>query len=65
MRVRILVSGFAAGGFLAWTVVLVGCAKHADFLEMRNQLSTISTNAGSGSSTGGCRDAPFGGRREE
>ena len=37
MRVRTLVSGSAAWGLLASTVVLVGCAKHADFLEMRNQ----------------------------
>jgi tol-pal system protein YbgF len=42
MRVRTLVSGSAAWGLLASMVVLVGCAKHADFLEMRNQLSTIS-----------------------
>ena len=42
MRVRTLASGSAAWGLLASTVVLVGCAKHADFLEMRNQLSTIS-----------------------
>jgi tol-pal system protein YbgF len=39
MWVRTLASGFAG---LAWMVALVGCAKHADFLEMRNQLSTIS-----------------------
>ncbi|BFU90682.1 MAG: putative Tol-Pal system protein YbgF [Nitrospira sp.] len=42
MCVRTLVSGSAAWGLLASTLVFVGCAKHADFLEMRNQLSTIS-----------------------
>jgi tol-pal system protein YbgF len=42
MSVRTLVSGSAAWGVLASTVVLVGCAKHADFIEMRTQLSTIS-----------------------
>ncbi len=42
MWVRTLASGFAVWGVLAWTVALVGCAKHADFLETRNQLSTIS-----------------------
>jgi tol-pal system protein YbgF len=42
MGVRTLVSGSAVWGLLALTVVLVGCAKHADFMEMRNQLSTIS-----------------------
>ncbi|MDF0673724.1 MAG: tol-pal system protein YbgF [Nitrospira sp.] len=42
MCVRTLVSGSAAWGLLASTIVLVGCAKHADFLEMRHQLSTIS-----------------------
>ncbi len=42
MCVRTLVSGSAVCGLLASTVMLVGCAKHADFLEMRNQLSTIS-----------------------
>ncbi len=42
MCVRTLTSGFATWGVLASTAVLVGCAKHADFLETRNQLSTIS-----------------------
>ena len=42
MWVRTLVSGSAAWGLLASTVASVGCARHADFLEMRNQLSTIS-----------------------
>ncbi|MGZ8380296.1 MAG: tol-pal system protein YbgF [Nitrospira sp.] len=42
MCVRTLVSSSAAWGVLASTVVLAGCAKHADFMEMRNQLSTIS-----------------------
>ncbi|MGE3978326.1 MAG: tol-pal system protein YbgF [Nitrospira sp.] len=42
MCVRTLVSGSAAWGLLASTLVFVGCAKHADFLEMRNQISTIS-----------------------
>ena len=42
MRVRTLVSGSTTWGVLASTVLLIGCAKHADFLEMRNQLSTIS-----------------------
>jgi outer membrane murein-binding lipoprotein Lpp len=42
MCVRTLVSHSAAWGVLASTVVLAGCAKHADFMEMRNQLSMIS-----------------------
>lgn len=42
MWVRTLASGSAAWGLLVSTVVFVGCARHADFLEMRNQLSTIS-----------------------
>ncbi|MBH0201446.1 MAG: tol-pal system protein YbgF [Nitrospira sp.] len=42
MCVRTLVSGSVAWGLLASTVMLAGCAKHADFMEMRNQLSTIS-----------------------
>lgn len=42
MRVRPLMSGSVAWGLLASTVALVGCARHADFLEMRSQLSTIS-----------------------
>lgn len=42
MCIRTLVSGSAAWGLLASTVALVGCAKHADFMEMRGQLSTVS-----------------------
>lgn len=41
MGVRTL-GGSAAWGLSASIVALVGCAKHADFLEIRNQLSTIS-----------------------
>ncbi|HEY5931696.1 MAG TPA: tol-pal system protein YbgF [Nitrospira sp.] len=42
MCVRTLVSGSTAWGLLATTILLAGCAKHADFLEMRHQISTIS-----------------------
>jgi tol-pal system protein YbgF len=42
MCVRTLVSGAAAWSLLSATTLLAGCAKHADFLEMRAQLSTIS-----------------------
>ena len=42
MRVRTFVSGSATWALVASTVVLDGCAKHADFIDMRNQLSTIS-----------------------
>src|SRR5689334_7466554 len=42
MRVRTFVSGSATWVLVASTVLLNGCAKHADFMDMRNQLSTIS-----------------------
>jgi tol-pal system protein YbgF len=42
MRVRTVLSGSVTWGLMVSAVVLAGCAKHADFMEIRDQLSTIS-----------------------
>ncbi len=42
MRVRTALSGSVTWGLVVPVVVLAGCAKHADFMEIRDQLSTIS-----------------------
>ena len=42
MRVRTGMSIAVIGGWLGWVMVFAGCAKHADFMQTRDQLSTIS-----------------------
>ena len=42
MRVRTIISTAMIGGWLGWVMVFAGCAKHADFMQTRDQLSTIS-----------------------
>jgi tol-pal system protein YbgF len=42
MRASIVMSTALIGSWLGWGMVLSGCAKHADFMQTRDQLSTIS-----------------------
>ena len=42
MRARTVRSTAIIAGWLGWGMVLAGCAKHADFMQTRDQLSTIS-----------------------
>lgn len=42
MRVSTVVSTVVSWGLAGWMVVLVGCAKHADFMQTRDQLTTMS-----------------------
>ncbi|MBL8037249.1 MAG: tol-pal system protein YbgF [Nitrospira sp.] len=42
MRARTVISTAIITGWLGWGVMMAGCAKHADFMQIRDQLSTIS-----------------------